>query len=134
MYILLVEDKQTDSELTKVALQDAGIANEVRVAFDGTEALSMARKDTPLLMLMDVGLPTMSGLEVLKKMRSNGKLRRLPVIILSGSLRDGDNIKAYELGAKEVLIKPLNTHKLIESLLVLGFQLRLEHPFLGSKA
>lgn len=131
MYILLVEDSPSDAELVRKNLDRAGISNDLRIVQDGAKALEFARAETPILMLLDFNLPGMDGLEVLKKMRANGKLRRLPVIVLSGSLREGDDIKAFELGAKEVLIKPLNTARLIEALLALGFTLRLEHPFLG---
>ncbi len=131
-YLLLVEDSIADAELIKHALDHAGIANEIHIATDGQAALALARADTPLLMLLDMKLPGMPGLEVMQKMRANGKLRRLPVIMLSGSLGGGDDIKAFELGAKEVLIKPLDTNKLIAALLKLGYRLRLEHPFMDS--
>lgn len=133
-YILLVEDNENDSFLARRALRKAGISNEIVAVADGAEALVKARANTPLLMLLDLKLVGMNGLDILRQMRRNGKLRKLPVILLTGSLGEGDELKALELGAKEVLIKPLDTDKLIDALLNLGFQIKLINPLVEDES
>jgi two-component system response regulator len=115
--ILLVEDNPKDEALTLRALKKSGIANEVIVARDGAEALDYlfntgTRPDgnaavLPTVVLLDLKLPKVDGLEVLKRIRSDTRTKCLPVVILTSSNQEEDRIKGYELGANSFVRKPV---------------------------
>jgi two-component system response regulator len=115
--ILLVEDNPKDEALTLRALKKSGIANEVIVARDGAEALDYlfntgTRPDgnaavLPTVVLLDLKLPKIDGLEVLKRIRSDTRTKCLPVVILTSSNQEEDRIKGYELGANSFVRKPV---------------------------
>lgn len=116
--ILLVEDNQDDEELALMALKKGQVANEVVVARDGVEALdylfgtgSYAGRDVgalPQLMLLDLKLPKVDGLEVLRRVRADPRTRRLPVVILTSSREEEDLIQGYDLGANSYVRKPVD--------------------------
>ena len=113
--ILLVEDEETDVMLMKMAFQEAGL-NHVQVASDGREALRYLRGEgqysnrelnpLPALVLLDLRLPHVPGLEVLREIRTSPRLRRMVVIVLTSSTLDRDIERAYELGVNSYLAKP----------------------------
>jgi two-component system, response regulator len=115
-YILLVEDNPDDVALTELALQKNRINNRLVIAWDGEEALDylfgcgkFASRDTadePTLILLDLKLPLLNGLEVLKQIRANKQTCHLPVIVLTSSLEDKDQAESLELGANRYIRKP----------------------------
>jgi CheY-like chemotaxis protein len=115
--LFYVEDNPDDVLLTKLALARAGITAKLETAPDGTEAIkalqSMNSGDLPDCILLDVKLPTSSGLEVLAWIRSQPHLKRLPVIMLTSSLLPSDIAQAYDLGANSYLLKPSDLHSLV---------------------
>ena len=137
--ILLVEDNSNDEELTLRALKKANIANEVIVAHDGAEALdylfargSHARSDhteAPQVILLDLNLPKLSGLEVLRAIRAHEKTKLLPVVILTSSKEDKDLVAGYSLGANSYIVKPVNFTQFSEAVRQLGlYWLVLNQP------
>jgi two-component system response regulator len=116
--ILLVEDNQDDEELTIRTLRKNNVMNEIVVARDGAEALDflfgtgkfkdMEKSDLPEIIMLDIKLPKVSGLEVLGKIRANEKTRLLPVVILTSSDEEKDLIESYELGANSYVRKPVD--------------------------
>ena len=127
--ILLVEDDAKDVELTLTALEEYQLANGVDVASDGEEALDYlyrrgkfrTRDDqNPSVMILDLKLPKVSGLEVLRQIRADDNLRRLPVVVLTSSREEQDLIASYQLGANAYVVKPVDFHKFIEAVKTLG--------------
>lgn len=128
--ILLVEDNPRDEALTLRALRKNNISNEVVVAHDGVEALDFLfgtgmyeGRDTrivPQMILLDLKLPKVSGLEVLEKIRADERTRRLPVIIFTSSNEEEDRIKGYNLGANSYVRKPVDFGQFIEATQQLG--------------
>lgn len=116
--ILLVEDNPDDVTLTERALKKARIANEVVVARDGVEALDFlfgtgawSGRDTgvePEVVLLDLKLPKLDGLEVLRRLRNDERTKLLPVVVLTSSREDRDLTKSYELGANSYILKPVD--------------------------
>lgn len=116
--ILLVEDNPDDVTLTERALKKARIANEVVVARDGVEALDFlfgtgawSGRDTgaePEVILLDLKLPKVDGLEVLRRLRNDERTKLLPVVVLTSSREDRDLTKSYELGANSYILKPVD--------------------------
>lgn len=129
-YILLVEDNRDDEVLTLRALKKNNIMNRVEVCRDGVEALdflfaretyqSRNANDLPQLLLLDLKLPRLDGLEVLKEIRANQKTRLMPVVILTTSNEDRDIINSYELGANSYIRKPVDFEQFMESVKQLG--------------
>lgn len=129
-HILLVEDNTDDEVLTLRALQRNNIANEVAVVRDGEEALdylfgrgAYAERDTsvlPQLILLDLKLPKMHGIEVLKKIRSDERTRRVPVVVLTTSSTDRDMIDSYDLGANSYVRKPVDFEEFVRAVGQLG--------------
>jgi len=128
--ILLVEDNASDEELTLRAFKKANIANKVVVTRDGSAALdylfmrgSYANRDpreVPQVVLLDLNLPRLSGLEVLRAMRADDRTKLLPVVILTSSKEDRDLIGGYESGANSYIVKPVDFTQFAEALRQLG--------------
>lgn len=115
--ILHVEDNADDVLLVAMAFRKAGVAAKLEVATDGSKAinlLSSSQGPLPVCVLLDIKLPSLSGLEVLSWIRKNPVTRRLPVIMLTSSLLSSDVNQAYDLGANSYLIKPPNLDALVE--------------------
>ncbi len=121
--ILLVEDNPDDVKLTLRALSKANILNEVVVAKDGAEALEKLLGDealTPTLILLDLKLPKIGGLEVLKRLRTDERTKLLPIVILTSSKEESDLIGGYSLGANSYVRKPVDFHQFAEAVTSLG--------------
>ncbi|WP_241426195.1 response regulator [Geobacter benzoatilyticus] len=128
--ILLVEDNPDDEALTIRALKANNLRNEIVVARDGAEAVDFlfgtgayADRDTanqPELVLLDLNLPKLNGLEVLKKIRSDNRTQLLPVVVLTTSDEDRDRVDSYRLGANSYIGKSVNFEKFSESVRQLG--------------
>lgn len=127
-YLLLVEDNEQDEILTIKALKKNKVLNEIKVARDGAEALDLLftesapnyEKELPQLILLDLKLPKIDGLEVLKKIRSNPRTKLIPVVILTTSKEDSDLLNGYELGANSYVRKPVDFHEFAEAVKSLG--------------
>lgn len=129
-HILLVEDNPDDVELTLRALKKNNIKNEVTVAIDGVEALDYLfargkfegrdRNQRPVLVLLDLKLPKLDGLEVLKQIRADEFTKLMPVVILTSSREESDVIAGYELGANSYIRKPVDFDQFIEAVRQLG--------------
>jgi len=125
--ILLVEDHRRDLELTLTALEECNLANEVTVVRDGAAALDFlrtclesppnanARHGLPALVLLDIKLPKLNGLEVLARMKSDPRLRKIPVVMLTSSREDPDLDRSYELGVNAYVVKPLDLQQFISA-------------------
>lgn len=128
--ILLVEDNPQDEELTLRAFKKSKILNPIVVARDGVEALDFlfargahAGRDPnvmPQLILLDLKLPKMDGLEVLEQIRADERTRLLPVVILTSSVEDQDRLRGYGLGANSYVRKPVDFTQFIEAVRQLG--------------
>ena len=121
--ILLVEDNPDDVELTMMALQEENIANRVEVARDGAEALAYLEdedNELPLLVLLDLRLPRLSGDEVLQRMRANPRTRIVPVVVLTSSQEEADLHASYDHGANAYVRKPVDFDRFTEVVRQLG--------------
>jgi CheY-like chemotaxis protein len=120
--ILLVEDNPDDVQLTRHALQKNNITNEFVVASDGVEAMDYLRRseETPALILLDLKLPRMNGLEVLHAIRADPRLRLLPVVMLTSSKEDQDIVRSYANGANSYVRKPVDFEQFNEAVRQLG--------------
>lgn len=128
--ILLVEDNPDDEALTLRALRKNHILNPVVVAHDGVEALEWlfgegehAGRDTavqPQVVLLDLNMPRLSGLQVLERMRADPRTRLVPVVVLTSSKEDDDLVKSYSLGANSYVRKPVDFSEFIEAVRRLG--------------
>jgi two-component system response regulator len=122
-FIVLVEDNADDEALTLRALKRRGIANEIVVLRDGVEALAFlldADQPLPHLVLLDLKLPRLNGLEVLQRLRSEARTELLPVVILTSSNEDRDLIDGYRLGANSYVRKPVDFIEFSEAVQQLG--------------
>ena len=137
--ILLVEDNEDDVDLTLRALKRNNIRNEVVVARDGVEALDYlwgtgahAGRDTaqmPQVILLDLKLPKIDGLEVLRRVRSDERTKLLPVVILTSSKEQQDMVESYSLGANSYVRKPVDFNQFVEAVRQLGlYWLVLNEP------
>jgi len=124
--ILLVEDNPDDEALTLRALKKNNILNQVVIAHDGVEAVNYllgpdsANNPVPQIILLDLKLPKMNGLEVLKCLRSDERTKLLPVIILTSSREEQDLINSYDLGANSYIRKPVDFNQFIAAVQQLG--------------
>ncbi len=128
--ILLVEDTPDDAELTIMSLKRSGLLNEVVLAEDGVEALDYlfgegryARRnsqETPALILLDIKMPRLDGIEVLQRLRADERTRLLPVVMLTTSTEDTDLARAYEAGANAYVRKPVSLVEFQEAVRQLG--------------
>lgn len=128
--ILLVEDNPQDEMLILRGLRKINLANEVDVVRDGQQALDYLFRDgefagrsgpeLPTVVLLDIGLPRLSGLEVLERLRADDRTRLLPVVILTSSDEERDRLKSYESGANSFVRKPLDFAEFAETVARLG--------------
>jgi len=121
--ILLVEDNPDDVELTRIAFARSTIASSLRVACDGQEALTMLLGDNPIepaIVLLDLKLPKIDGIEVLRCLRADPRTRMLPVIVLTSSREQQDLMESYQIGANSYIQKPVDFEQFIESVKQLG--------------
>lgn len=128
--ILLVEDNPDDVELTRRALDSSNVANEIVVARDGVEALEYLfaegeyagrdAADLPEVVLLDLKLPRIDGLEVLRRIRADARTRVLPVVVLTSSNEERDMVDSYELGANSYVRKPVEFERFVEAAKTLG--------------
>jgi two-component system response regulator len=128
--LLLVEDNPQDLELTLRPLRKANVLNRVHVARDGVEALEFifcegphaARRisDRPKVILLDLKLPKIDGLEVLKRVRDDARTKMIPIIMLTSSKKEADVIKSDQFGANGYIVKPVNFERLAETARSLG--------------
>ena len=119
--ILLVEDNPSDVALTQRALAKAHIANDLIVAEDGQEALEhLRRSELPALILLDLKLPGISGLELLRQIRGNPHTRRIPVVILTSSKEEQDLAAGYDLGVNSYVRKPVDFNQFAAAVEHLG--------------
>jgi two-component system response regulator len=129
--ILLVEDNPTDIELTLRALKKRNLANKVHVVKDGAEALEFifgtgtyAERDInhiPKVILLDLKLPKVDGLEVLRKVKSDERTKVIPVVVLTSSKEERDMVESYKLGANSYITKPVDFDKFAQTVSEMGF-------------
>ncbi len=123
-YILLVEDNPDDVVLTLRALKKNNILNQVVVKPDGVEALDYLlgpeERDLPVVVLLDIKMPRLDGLEVLQRLRAEERTRLLPVVILTSSKEEGDILNGYKLGANSYVRKPVDFEQFNEAVKHLG--------------
>jgi CheY-like chemotaxis protein len=127
--ILLVEDDAKDVELTLTALEEYNLANEVVVTHDGEQALDYLysrgeyktrSSDNPAVMLLDLKLPKVDGLEVLKQIKADDSLRIIPVVVLTSSKEEKDMVASYKLGVNAYVVKPVDFHEFANAIKELG--------------
>ena len=136
--ILLVEDDPNDVELTLSALAEKNLANDVFVVSDGEEALDYLYRrkayetremDDPALMLLDLKLPKVSGMEVLERIKNNPTLKTIPVVVLTSSQEEQDLMRSYSLGTNAYVVKPVDFQDFVEAVSELGlFWIVTNHP------
>lgn len=127
--ILLVEDNPNDRELTISALSEHNLANEVIAVHDGVEALDYLLKrgkhkerinGNPGVILLDIKMPRMDGIEVLRQIKSDTKLKLIPVVMLTSSREEQDLIESYNLGANAYIVKPVDFQEFIDAVKNVG--------------
>ncbi|MCB8819024.1 response regulator [Microvirga rosea] len=127
--ILLVEDNPKDVELTLTALEQSQLANEVVVVRDGAEALDFLYRrgfhesrntSDPAVVLLDLKLPKVDGLEVLAKVKADPELRHTPIVMLTSSREESDLVKSYELGVNAFVVKPVGFREFFDAIQDLG--------------
>ena len=137
--ILIVEDTSEDLDLTLRALRKAKITNHIQVARDGEEALefifcegSFAERnieDGPKVILLDLKLPKIDGLEVLQRIKSDPRTKSIPVVVLTSSREQNDVVESYNLGVNSYIVKPVNFEQFSEAVQKLGmYWLLINHP------
>jgi len=137
--ILIVEDTLQDLELAQRALRKANITNKIQVARDGAEALEFLfcegayadRKieDGPKVILLDLKLPKVDGLEVLKRIKSDPRTKTIPVVVLTSSKEQSDVVESYQLGVNSYIVKPVNFEQFAKAVQELGmYWLLLNQP------
>lgn len=137
--ILLVEDNASDEKLTILAFKKSGIANEIVVVRDGADALDYAfgtgnhagrdTSDLPFVILLDLNLPKIGGLDVLRRLRADDRTKLLPVVVLTASKEEEDVLSSYSLGANAYVRKPVAFAEFLEAAKTVGlFWLLLNEP------
>ena len=137
--ILLVEDNPQDLALAQRALRKANLGNHIQVARDGAEALEFvfcegahaARRieDTPKVILLDLKLPKVDGLEVLNRIKADPRTQAIPVVMLTSSKEQNDLVESYQLGVNSYIVKPVNFERFAEAVQQLGlYWLLLNQP------
>jgi two-component system response regulator len=128
--ILLVEDNPTDAELTLRALRRNNLANNVVWVKDGAEALDFLhcrgnyanrKNGTPKLILLDLKLPKIDGIEVLRELKTDNKTKIIPVVMLTSSQEERDLVESYRLGVNSYIVKPVDFEKFLETVSQVGF-------------
>jgi DNA-binding response OmpR family regulator len=127
--ILMVEDDPKDVELTLTALEEYNLANEVVVTRDGEEGLDYLycrgnfktrENGNPAVLLLDLKLPKVDGLEVLQQIKSDDKLKLIPVVVLTSSHEEKDMVASYKLGVNAYVVKPVDFHEFVNAIKELG--------------
>jgi len=142
LQLLLVEDNVADAELTMDALRAGGLVNTIKWVRDGAEALQVLLGDEQdpgtrpdlKLVLLDLRLPRIDGLEVLKRIRADARTRLLPVVVLTSSQEESDLVRAYDLGANSYLVKPVDAELFIKAVSELGLYWMLLNKLPGTTA
>ena len=129
--ILLVEDNPSDLELAMHALQKYNLANNIEIKRDGAEALDFlfcqgrySNRDIergPKIVLLDLKLPKVDGLEVLKKIKAHAKTRNIPVVVMTSSNQERDIVESYELGVNSYIVKPVDFEQFADAVRTIGF-------------
>lgn len=127
--ILLAEDNLADAEMTIDALRETHLANPIVHVEDGVEALDYLRyrgaftqraKGDPAVVLLDIKMPRLDGIEVLKQIRADEHLRRIPVVILSSSREEGDLARSWDLGVNAYVVKPVDANQFFSAVQMMG--------------
>ena len=127
--ILLVEDDPRDVELTMTALEEYNLGNEVVVASDGEEALDylyhrgkfqLRGGENPAVLLLDLKLPKVDGLQVLETIKADDNLKMIPVVVLTSSREEQDMVRSYKLGVNAYVVKPVDFHEFVNAIKELG--------------
>jgi two-component system response regulator len=137
--ILLIEDNANDVELTRHAFRQHHLANSMQVVRDGAEALEFIfgtgrfeGRDVwvqPRLILLDLKLPLVDGLEVLRRVKGDRRTQRIPVVVLTSSAEERDVVESYDLGVNSYIVKPVDFEQFAEAVRTLGlYWLLLNHP------
>lgn len=128
--LLLAEDNPTDAEVTMRALKRANLGNHLAWVKDGAEALEFLRgtgpyagrlRTHPQLVLLDLKMPKLDGIETLRQIRADRELRSLPVVILTSSAEEADIVRSYELGVNSYIVKPVDFQRLSDEVARLGY-------------
>lgn len=127
--ILLAEDNSKDVELTIEAMAENNLGNQVIIVKDGIEAMEYLRREgkyklrnagNPCVILLDIKMPRMDGIEVLRSIRSDDKFKKIPVVMITSSREERDLIKTYELGVNAYVVKPVSFQQFIEAVKQIG--------------
>lgn len=142
--ILLVEDDPKDIELTLAALSEYGLANEIAMARDGVEALDFLHRrgafaerppGNPVVILLDLKMPRLGGMEVLRELQGDQELRLIPVVVLTSSREARDLEECYRLGVNAYVVKPVHFHEFVDAVKQIGvFWALINEPPVGSVA
>ncbi len=128
--ILYAEDNQDDIELTLAAFKESNLANPIDIVRDGAEALDylfcrgkFADKEPsiPVFVLLDIKMPKLNGIEVLKEIRASDKYKNLPVVMLTSSQMETDVLRSYELGANGFVVKPIDFNEFVRAIKAIGY-------------
>jgi two-component system response regulator len=137
--ILLVEDNPNDVELTLYALKRNNLTNHIEVVRDGAEALDFifctgvyahrSTRENPKVILLDLKLPKVDGLEVLQRVKADPRTRMIPIVVLTSSREESDIVESYQLGVNSYIVKPMDFEQFTEAARQLGlYWLLLNHP------
>jgi CheY-like chemotaxis protein len=127
--IVLAEDNANDVELTMTALRENHVVNEIVIVRDGAEALDYLYKrnkfvdragHNPALLLLDLKMPKVDGIEVLRQVKSDVALKTIPVVVLTSSREEQDLVRTYDLGVNAYVVKPVDFHEFIEAVKLIG--------------